>query len=197
MLKIIHIFQSFFCNKRVAKFIHICVLILIEHMRWKFLYAFKRCVKSPKLSAQNWVTFLVVRWPPSVSPSDSGIQSCSRLQLRNTTPWTHRTLWECPLIKHFYQVTFPVTLLLTRAVPYHDRFSAIKKRKVQGCRSLRFTWATQRRKGGRRGGNSACLKLSWDRGTGSLGESEGERCLCITIWTDVSLNMYIIHWRCG
>ena len=38
---------------------------------------------------------------------------------------------------------------------------------------------------------------SSSHGTGGLGESEGERCLCITIWPDVSLNIYIIHWRCG
>ena len=53
------------------------------------------------------------------------------------------------------------------AVPYHDRFSAITKQ------------SQTRRKGGRVGGDSACLKLSWDRGQltgkvhgiGGLGES--------------------------
>jgi hypothetical protein len=38
---------------------------------------------------------------------------------------------------------------------------------------------------------------SSSHGIGGLGESEGERCLCITISPDVSLYMYIIHWRCG
>jgi hypothetical protein len=66
-----HIVQSFFFNySQVVKFIHICVLNPIE-----------QCVKislSSEKHAQNWVTSLVARWPPSESPSGSRIslESC-------------------------------------------------------------------------------------------------------------------------
>jgi hypothetical protein len=54
---------------------------------------------------------------------------------------------------------------------------------------------------GRRAAQNAEKGVGWgetphassSHGIGGLGESEGERCLCITICTDVSLTMYIIH----
>ena len=94
------------------------------------------------------------------------------------------------------------------AVPYHDTFSRIKIRKVQGDRSfhgdhfeyglgcanerecpknafkvLHFTWATRSPKTQKRGSDGGRLRMPQAlMGQGRLGESEGERCLCINIF---------------